>query len=112
MSRWATNGLRPDLTILLDIPAEIGLARASGRSQADKLEGESLDFHRRVRQAFRALAESSPRQYLVIDAGRTPAEIAAEIREAVEALVPRKARLRPVPPHAEVAAETVQEESA
>jgi len=96
MSRWATGGLRPDLTILLDVPAEIGLARATGNSTADKLEGESLEFHRRVRHAFRSLAESSPRHYRVIDARRTPDEIADEVREAVESLLPRRSRSRSV----------------
>jgi len=94
VSRWATGGLRPDLTILLDVPAEIGLARATGNSTADKLEGESVDFHRRVRHAFRSLAESAPRHYRVIDACRTPDDIAAEVIEAVEALIPRKVRVR------------------
>ena len=94
MSRWATGGLRPDLTILLDVPAEIGLARAGGRSDADKLEGESLDFHRRVRHAFRSLAESSPRHYRVVDARQGTEAIAAEVLGAVEALLPRRDRHR------------------
>jgi dTMP kinase len=95
MSRWATGGLRPDLTILLDIPAEIGLARAGDRAAADKLEGESLDFHQRVRQAFRSMAESAPRRYRVIDARGSVEQVADEVREAVSALVlPRRQRLR------------------
>ena len=97
MSRWATGGLRPDLTILLDIPAEIGLARAGGRSEADKLEGESLDFHRRVRQAFRTFAESAPRHYRVVDARHSTEDIAAEVLAAVEALRPRRERQRSEP---------------
>lgn len=97
MSRWATGGLRPDLTILLDVPAEVGLARAGDRGAADKLEGESLIFHQRVRQAFRVMAESAPRYYCVIDAQLDSAAIAAEIRSAVDALLtPRRARNRPV----------------
>jgi dTMP kinase len=95
LSRWATGDLRPDLTILLDVPVEIGLARAGNRAEADKLEGESAEFHQRVRQAFRALAESSPRRYRVIDARGTADEIAAEIRDAVTPFVlPRRQRLR------------------
>src|SRR3712207_9338368 len=54
ISRWATGGLRPDLTVLLDLPPEVGLARARGRAVADRLESESLDFHQRVRQTFRS----------------------------------------------------------
>ena len=77
LSRWATEGLQPDLTVLLDLPPEVGLARARGRAVADRLESESLDFHQRVRQTFRALAEADPDRYLVVDARQTPDEIAA-----------------------------------
>ncbi|RBY96373.1 dTMP kinase [Blastococcus sp. TF02-8] len=87
LSRWATQGLQPDLTILLDLPPEVGLARARGRAAADRLESESLDFHQRVRQTFRTLAEAAPDRYLVIDARRSPDEIAAEIRVRVADLL-------------------------
>ena len=80
LSRWAAQDLQPDLTILLDLPPEVGLARARGRATADRLESESLDFHQRVRQTFRALAESDPDRYLVLDASKGPDEIAAAIR--------------------------------
>ncbi len=101
VSRWATQDLLPDLTVLLDLPADEGLARirrrlAGENAGEDKLEAESVAFHERVRQAFRMLAESEPRRYLVIDA-REPAEaIAAQIRTRVEGLLtPRRpARLR------------------
>jgi dTMP kinase len=90
LSRWATDGLRPDLTVLLDLPAEVGLARAGTRGSADRLEAESLAFHERVRMGFRALAESSPRRYVVIDASAPLEQVAAEVRAAVEAvLAPR-----------------------
>src|SRR3954466_3896517 len=87
LSRWATEGLQPDLTILLDLPPEVGLARARGRAVADRLESESLAFHQRVRQTFRALAEADPDRYLVIDARQSPDEIAAVIRVRVAELL-------------------------
>jgi len=87
LSRWATQGLVPDLTVLLDLPPETGLARARGRAAADRLESESLDFHQRVRQTFRALAESDADRYLVVDATRSPDEIAAAIRARVAELL-------------------------
>jgi dTMP kinase len=91
ISRWATAGLRPDLTVLLDLPAATGLARAAGRGSADKLEAESVAFHERVRMAYRALAEAAPRRYLVLDATRPPAELAASVRAAVDQLLaPRR----------------------
>jgi dTMP kinase len=87
LSRWATEGLQPDLTILLDLPPEVGLARARGRAVADRLESESMDFHQRVRQTFRALAEAEADRYLVLDARQTPEEIAAAIRVRVAELL-------------------------
>ena len=87
LSRWATQGLRPDLTILLDLPPEVGLARARGRAVADRLESESLDFHQRVRQTFRALAEADPDRYLVLDARQNPDQIAAAIRVRIADLL-------------------------
>jgi dTMP kinase len=88
ISRWATRALTPDLTVLLDVPAEIGLARARGTGSGDKLEGESLQFHERVRDAFRRLAEADPRYYRVIDATRPPDEVAAEVSAVVAQLLP------------------------
>ncbi len=101
ISQWATDGLMPDLSILLDLPARDGLVRATGGGSADKLESESLEFHERVRHAFRTLAEAEPRRYLILDATRPPAEIAARVHAAVEALfTPRRTLLHrsPVPP--------------
>jgi dTMP kinase len=87
LSRWATEGLRPDLTVLLDLPPEVGLARARGRAVADRLESESLDFHQRVRTTFRALADADPGRYLVLDAIRPVEELAADVRARVGALL-------------------------
>ncbi len=87
ISRWATLGLRPDLTVLLDLPPETGLARARGRAAADRLESESLEFHQRVRDTFRTLAAAAPGRYLVLDAARGVEELAADVRERVGALL-------------------------
>jgi len=87
VSRWATEGLVPDLTILLDIPPEIGLARVLGREAGatgpDRLERETLAFHERVRQAFRKLAESDPNRYLVLDATQPTEQQSRTVRTAV-----------------------------
>ncbi len=61
LSLWATGGLRPDLTVLLDLAASEGLARARGRSDFDRLERESIEFHERVRTGFLACAAEEPR---------------------------------------------------
>lgn len=87
ISRWATQDLTPDLTILLDVPPEVGLARARGADGGDKLESESLAFHHSVRRAFVHLAEAEPRRYEVIDASRPADEVAADVKAAVDALL-------------------------
>jgi dTMP kinase len=102
LSRWATHGLVPDLTVLLDLPPEVGLARARGRAAADRLESESMEFHQRVRETFRALAESDPDRYLVLDAQQSPEVLAAAIRVRVTELLsglPLQTLAQPDPPH-------------
>ncbi|HEY8474935.1 MAG TPA: dTMP kinase [Natronosporangium sp.] len=89
LSSWATGRLKPDLVVLLDIPPEVGLARASDRGEApDRLESESLAFHERVRYAFLDLAAEEPSRYLVIDATLPPDEIAALVLERVTPMLP------------------------
>jgi dTMP kinase len=102
ISRWATQGLVPDLTVLLDIPAVTGLARARGEGLGDKLEAESLDFHERVRRAFLQLAESDPRRYVVVDATLPVDQVAATVSKAVVALLPTVPAPAPGPVGVEV----------
>jgi len=80
ISRWATESLTPTLTIILDIPAEKGLARLDG---ADRIEQESLAFHERVRREFLNLANVDPERYFVVDATQGEAEISRQINERV-----------------------------
>jgi dTMP kinase len=85
VTTWATGGLTPDLTVLLDLDPAIGLARAGARSRLDRLEGASLEFHHAVRAGFLALAAAEPERYLVVDAALAPDEIAGQVREALAA---------------------------
>ncbi len=80
VARWATGDLRPHLTVVLDLEPAAGLGRFEGR---DRIEAESLGFHRRVRAAFVAMAHADPAHYLVLDARAPEEEIADEVREAV-----------------------------
>ncbi len=80
ISRWATESLTPTLTIILDIPAEKGLARLDG---ADRIEQESLAFHERVRREFLNLANVDPERYFVVDATQGELEISRQINERV-----------------------------
>jgi dTMP kinase len=94
LSRWATAGLCPDVTVLLDIPVREGLLRARGRGAQDKLEGESLEFHERVRRAFRTFAEAEPHRYVVLDANQPPEQIATRVAAAVRAALARPTSVR------------------
>ncbi|MDX6225944.1 MAG: dTMP kinase, partial [Frankiales bacterium] len=87
LSTWATGGLVPDLTVVLDLPADVGLSRAGG--SPDRLEAEPLAFHERVRAGFLALADREPGRYLVLDAQESPEQIAAAVRARVEPLLSR-----------------------
>ncbi|MDY5148853.1 dTMP kinase [Actinotignum sanguinis] len=86
MSEWATEELWPDLTVLLDIPENEGLARADD-GQYDRIEAEGREFHRAVRENFLALAEANPERYLVLNARETVADLAAQIIARVETLL-------------------------
>jgi len=88
LNDWATGGLRPDLTVLLDLDPEVGLARATGRRSLDRIEQESLAFHRRVRAEFGRLAGLDPARYLVLDATGEPRQLAAEVRTRLAAILP------------------------
>ncbi len=83
LSEWATTGLKPDLTILLDIAPAVGLQRVGSRGEHDRLESESLPFHERVRQAFLDFAQAEPHRYVIIDATHAPAVVAQQIHAAV-----------------------------
>jgi dTMP kinase len=88
LSLWATEGLLPDLTILLDLDESVGRTRLDGaRTQYDRLEDEKQDFHARVRQAYLDLAAAEPERFLVLPATDSVDAIAAAIRDRVAALL-------------------------
>jgi len=89
VARWATHGLRPNLTIVLDLAQEHGLSRFEGR---DRIEMESLEFLERAREAFLTLAEVDPGHYLVIDARLGVEEIAERVLDAVRPLLEQAKR--------------------
>lgn len=94
VNEWATSGLRPDLTVLLDVPPSVGLNRFA--TPADRIEAEPTEFHERVRRGFRALAAAEPGRYLVVDASLAQSEITRQIQERVLGILPD-----PVPASAE-----------
>ncbi len=90
LSRWATEELHPDLTVLLDIDPAAGLRRARSAAGPDRLEAEEMAFHDRVAQAFRDLAAADPGRYLVLDARAPADQVAAAIASRVEASLAAK----------------------
>ena len=94
LERVVLEDTRPDLTLILDVPAETGLARAAARRRqrgesADRFEGEAVAYHEGLRAAFREIAALEPERCVVIDAAPDPAAVAEAIRAAVSE------RLRP-----------------
>ncbi len=89
VARWATHDLRPHLTVVLDLEPEQGLARFEER---DRIEGESLEFHERVRDAFVRMADADPDHYLVLDARKPVDDITAAVRERVTPLLEQATR--------------------
>lgn len=84
LSLWATRGLLPDLTVLLDVDPAVGLARVE---RPDRLEAEPLEWHARVRQAFLDLAAGEPDRYLVLDGHGEVDQIASAVRARVSELL-------------------------
>jgi dTMP kinase len=94
LNRLATDGMTPDLTIVLDLQVEKGLertrqrARGTGRG-SDRFEGERAEFHRKVRDGFLAIAKAEPTRVIVLDADRPIETVTAEIHRAVDDLIKR-----------------------
>lgn len=93
MTNIVLGGVRPDLTIILDMPAEEGLARANGRISSEgsgeaRFEKESLEFHRRVRSGYLDIARSDPGRVRVVEAMGEPERIHEEIFGMVQAILP------------------------
>ncbi|MET9773385.1 dTMP kinase [Streptomyces sp. NPDC006367] len=86
ISRWATNGLVPHLTVLLDVPPET--ARERFTEAPDRLESEPAEFHARVRAGFLTLAAADPGRYLVVDAGQEPEAVTTVVRHRLDRMLP------------------------
>jgi dTMP kinase len=87
LAQAAHGDLWPDLTLLLDLEPGVGLARAGRRGAADRFEREELKFFERVRASYLALAREAPERIEIIDAGRSPNEVAADVEGRVRHLL-------------------------
>ena len=83
MMRFATHGIEPDLTVLLDVPWSVARIRLG--DQMDRIEGAGADFHTRVRDGYLAMAAADPGRWVVVDADGTVDEIAERVDAAVDA---------------------------
>jgi dTMP kinase len=93
LDRIVTAGLKPDLTVLLDVDARMGLGRARGRNAAEGLHGEArfenedIAFHSRVRDGYMLLAREEPERIRIVNASRTAEEIQKDIRQIVASVL-------------------------
>lgn len=82
MMRWATHGLEPDLTVLLDVDLEVARQRLG--DEIDRIEGAGAEFHTRVREGYLEMAAADPDRWIVIDAGGTVDDVAARVDTALD----------------------------
>jgi dTMP kinase len=86
LERWACAGLKPDLTLLLDLPVATGRARADGRGEADRIEIEADAFFERVRATYRERAAAEPARFRVLDASQPAADVLHAAAHAIAEL--------------------------
>jgi len=82
-NRWGTDALQPDLTLLLRLPAEVGLSRTDSE-QADRIESECISFHKRVEAGYDEMASMSKDRYRIIDGSQSSEKVSQEIIKVVE----------------------------
>ncbi len=87
LEKMVHPNLAPDLTILLDVPDDIGLQRATREGEPDRFESEAREFHRRVREAYLRRAQEYPERFRVIDASQSLSEVQAQVAMVVRSLV-------------------------
>ena len=86
LSSWVLADLKPDITILLDAPAHIGMQRTMNRGYRDRMESEDISFYERVRQGYLKLAIEQPNRFQVIDATQSLQEVQADIKNHLDSL--------------------------
>lgn len=84
LQQWVHADIKPDLTLLLDLPVETGLSRVNNRGASDRFESEQLDFFRAVRECYLAMARDEPERFAVIDVDRNITSIQDDIHNVLE----------------------------
>jgi dTMP kinase len=90
LAKWVEDGLNPDLTILLDAPADIGMSRAEQRGETDRLESEEHSFYQRIRQGYLELAKANKSRFVVVDASGSMDDVRSAVVQAMGALLSDK----------------------
>ncbi len=91
LENWVQGDVRPDLTLLMDLPVELGLERAGKRSSPDRFESEALAFFQRVRKAYLEIARREPQRVQVIDASQSLENVQAQVREVIQRFLEQQA---------------------
>ena len=86
LEHWVLKGFTPDMTLLLDIPVDLGMSRVESRGEKDRIELEELDFFERVRQAYIDRSEKYPQRIKLIDSSKSREHTSAQIEKILEIL--------------------------
>jgi len=87
LENWVQGDLRPDITLLLDLPVETGLERARNRSEPDRFESEKIEFFENVRSAYLKIAHNEPERVKVIDASKPLEEVQMQIKSVLSNII-------------------------
>jgi dTMP kinase len=91
--RIATGGLSPNVVIYVDVPPQIGLERTAARGAGNRLDGETLAFHERVRQGYQQLICENPERWIAIDGSATVETVHDRIYQSLEPFLPEVAKI-------------------
>jgi len=94
LEQWVQGDLRPDLVLLLDLPAELGLQRANSRGASDRFENEALDFFNRTRRCYQQRAAQFPARYRIIDASASAPMVSEQLLAAMDSMMTTQWTLR------------------
>jgi len=87
IANWVHKDIKPNMTILLDAPAEVGMERANKRGSRDRMESEKMSFYKRVRKGYLDLAKNEPKRFAIIDATKSLIEVQKDITKNFEILL-------------------------
>jgi dTMP kinase len=90
LESWVQGERRPDLTLILDLPVELGLERAGRRSAPDRFESQAREFFERVRKGYLAMAAAAPARYRVVDAAKPLAEVSRQVVSLIDEFLDRQ----------------------